>query len=151
MVFDRNNIKISFDRPKYVTENNKVKCILTYRINVPSFVHDEDRFPAKGYNPAAVHSCGEFYLGDELTATGVATCGPEEKDDISEARIIKGMVGREIAEARAEAKAYKHAEKLLKRYVKTVVDAYSNMLLAFEAKADCVQRHNAEYTAEVGR
>lgn len=143
MVFDRNNIKISFDRPKYVTENKKVKCILTYRINVPSFVHDEDRFPAKGYNPAAVHSCGEFYLGDELTATGVATCGPEDNFD--------KKVGREIAEARAEAKAYKHAEKLLKKYVKTVVDAYSNMLLAFEAKADCVQRHNAEYTAEVGK
>ena len=143
MVFDRNNIKISFDRPKYVTENNKVKCILTYRINVPSFVHDEDRFPAKGYNPAAVHSCGEFYLGDERTATGVATCGPEDSFD--------KKTGREIAEARAEAKAYKHAEKLLKRYVKTVVDAYSNMLLAFEAKADCVQRHNAEYTAEVGK
>ena len=143
MVFDRNNIKISFDRPKYVTENKKVKCILTYRINVPSFVHDEDRFSAKGYNPAAVHSYGEFYLGEELTAIGVATCGPEDSFD--------KKTGREIAEARAEAKAYKHAEKLLKKYVKTVVDAYSNMLLAFEAKADCVQRHNAEYTAEVGK
>ena len=143
MVFNRNDIKISFDRPKYVTENKKVKCILTYRINVPSFVHEEDRFPAKGYNPAAVRSCGEFYLGDELTATGVATCGPEDRFD--------KKTGREIAEARAEAKAYKHAEKLLKKYVKTVVDAYSDMLLAFEAKADCVQRHNAEYTAEVGK
>ena len=143
MIFNRNDIKISFDRPKYVTENKKVKCTLKYYINVPSFVHEEDRFPAKGYNPTAVRSCGEFYLGDELTATGVATCGPEDNFD--------KKVGREIAEARAEAKAYKHAEKLLKRYVKTAVDAYSNMLLAFEAKADCVQRHNAEYTAEVGK
>ena len=143
MVFNRNDIKISFDRSKYVTENKKVKCILTYRINVPSFVHSEDRFSAKGYNLAAVHIYGEFELGEELTATGVATCGPEDSFD--------KKTGREIAEARAEAKAYKHAEKLLKRYVKTVVDAYSDMLLAFEAKADCVQRHNAEYTAEVGK
>ena len=143
MVFDRTNIKISFDRPKYVTENKKVKCTLTYHINVPSFVHSEDRFSAKGYNSAAVHIYGEFELGDELTATGVATCGPEDSFD--------KKTGREIAEARAEAKAYKHAEKLLKKYVKTVVDAYSDMLLAFEAKADCVQRHNAEYTADVGK
>lgn len=143
MVFNRNDIKISFDRPKYVTENKKVKCTLKYYINVPSFVHDEDRFPAKGYNPAAVHSCGEFYLGDELTATGVAICGPDDK--------FNKQVGREIAEARAEAKAYKHAAILVKKYVKAVAEAYANMSLEFEAKADHVQRHNKEYVAEIGK
>ena len=136
MVFDRNNIKLSFDRPKYVTENNKVKCILNYRINVPSFVHNEDRF-------SAINSYGEFNLGEVHTATGVATCGPGDNFD--------KRVGREIAGARAEAKAYKHAEKLVKKYVKTIVDTYNNMVLAFEAKADHVQRHNAEYSAEVGK
>lgn len=143
MVFNRNDIKISFDRPKYVTENKKVKCTLKYYINVPSFVHDEDRFPAKGYNPAAVHSCGEFYLGDELTATGVAICRPDDK--------FNKQVGREIAEARAEAKAYKHAAILVKKYVKAVAEAYANMSLEFEAKADHVQRHNKEYVAEIGK
>lgn len=143
MVFDRNNIKLSFDRPKYVTENNKVKCILNYRINVPSFVHNEDRFSAKGYNPTAVNSYGEFNLGEVHTATGIAICGPEDNFD--------KRVGREIAGARAESKAYKHAEKLVKKYVKTIVDTYNNMVLAFEAKADHVQRHNAEYSAEVGK
>lgn len=143
MIFNRHDIKVSFGRPKYVTENNKVKCTLNYRINVPTFVHDEDRFPAKGYNPAAVHSCGEFYLGDELTATGVATCGPDDK--------FNKQVGREIAEARAEAKAYKHAAILVKKYVKAVAEAYANMSLEFEAKADHVQRHNKEYVAEIGK
>ena len=143
MVFDRNNIKISFERPKYVTENNKVKCILNYRINVPSFVHDEARFTVKGYNHTAVHSYGEFNLGEVHTATGVAICGPEDNFD--------KRVGREIAGARAESKAYKHAEKLVKKYVKTIVDTYNDMVLAFEAKADHVQCHNAEYSAEVGK
>lgn len=143
MVFDRNNIKISFDRPKYVTENNRVKCTLNYRINVPEFNHNEDRFTVKGYNPGAIQTYGQFDLGEVHTATGVAICGPDDN--------FSKKTGREIAEARAEAKAYKHANKLIKKFIKSVVDAYSGMILEFEAKADYVQRHNEEYVAEVGK
>lgn len=143
MIFDRNDIKVSFDRPKYVTDGNKVKCTLTYRINVPEFNHNEDRFNAKGYNPTAVQAYGQFELGDVHTAVGVAVCNPDDTFD--------KKTGREIAEARAEAKAYKHANKLVKKFVKSVVDAYAGMVLEFEAKADYVQRHNAEYTAELGK
>ena len=138
MIFNRHDIKVSFGRPKYVTENNKVKCTLNYRINVPTFVHYDADF-----NESAVHSYGEFVLGERHTVTGVAICGPDDK--------FNKQVGREIAEARAEAKAYKHAAILVKKYVKAVADAYANMSLEFEAKADQVQRHNKEYVAEIGK
>lgn len=138
MIFNRHDIKVSFGRPKYVTENNKVKCTLNYRINVPTFVHYDGVF-----NESAVHSYGEFVLGERHTATGVAICGPDDK--------FNKQVGREIAEARAEAKAYKHAALLVKKYVKAVAEAYANMSLEFEAKADHVQRHNKEYVAEIGK
>jgi hypothetical protein len=143
MIFDRNDIKVSFDRPKYITEGNKVKCTLNYRVNVPGFRHDEDRVTVKGYNPVAVNTYGDFDLGDKHTAVGVAMCSPGDE--------FNKKTGREIAEARAEAKAYKHAAKLVKRFVKSVADAYANMALEFEAKADYVQRHNKEYVAETGK
>lgn len=143
MIFNRHDIKVSFDRPKYVTENNKVKCTLNYRINVPKFVHYDADFTDSGYNESAVHSYGEFVLGERHTVTGVAICGPDDK--------FNKQVGREIAEARAEAKAYKHAAILVKKYVKAVAEAYANMSLEFEAKADHVQRHNKEYVAEIGK
>jgi hypothetical protein len=143
MIFDRNDIKVSFDRPKYVTEGNKVTCTLNYRVNVPGFRHDEAKMTVKGYNPKAVQAYGDFDLGDMHTATCVAVCSPTDE--------FSKKTGREIAEARAEAKAYKHAAILVKKFVKTVADAYASMSLEFEAKADYVQRHNKEYVAETGK
>ena len=143
MIFNRNDIKISFERPQYQTNGREVKCTLKYRIQVPEMSHYEDAFGLKGYNPTRVQANAAFDLGDQHVVTGKAVCTAGDEFD--------KKTGREIAEARAEAKAYKHAQKLVKKYVKTVVDAYSNMILSFEAKADYVQRHNAEYTAELGK
>ena len=144
MTFDRNDIKLSFERPQYQTNGREVKCTLKYRIQVPEMNNSEDSWNKdRGYNPQHVQSYAQFELGDYHTATGKAVCTVEDEFD--------KKTGREIAEARAEAKAYKHAQKLVKKYVKSVVDAYAEMVLAFEAKADYVQRHNAEYSTELGK
>ena len=143
MTFDRNDIKLSFERPQYQTNGREIKCTLKYRIQVPEMNNDEDRWNKRGYNPQHVNAFAQFELGDFHTVTGKAVCNDGDEFD--------KHTGREIAEARAEAKAYKHAQKLVKKYVKTVADAYANMVLAFEAKADYVQRHNAEYSADLGK
>lgn len=143
MTFDRNDIKLSFERPQYQTNDREVKCTLKYRIQVPVMYQNDERWTRNGYNPHYVAGTVQFELGDFHTVTGKAVCNSEDAFD--------KKTGREIAEARAEAKAYKHAEKLVKKYVMTVAEAYTNMALAFEAKADYVQRHNAEYSAEIGK
>jgi hypothetical protein len=143
MIYSRNDIKVSFEKPQYQTNGNKVKCTLKYYVVVPEMQHREDYITERGYNPHAVQTNAMFELGQLHFATGVAKC--------SEGDTFNKKVGREIAEARAEAKAYKHAAKLVKKFVKSVAENYVNMALEFEAKADYVQRHNAEYAAEVGK
>lgn len=143
MNFDRTDIRVSFERPQYQTNGNQVKCTLKYRIQVPEMNHYEQPLTEKGYNPARVQAACGFDLGDFHTAVGVARCNQDDT--------FNKKTGREIAEARAEAKAYKHAQKLVKKYVATAVKAYADMILAFDAKSDHIQRHNAEYTAELGK
>lgn len=144
MFFDRNNIKVSFGRPQYQTNGNEVKCTLKYRIHVPDMSHYDSTVQKNGtlnINPVSTRVI--FELGDIHTATGVAKCNDEDTFDKQK--------GRDIAEARAEAKAYKHAAKLVKKHVAAAVKAYADMVLEFEAKADYIQRHNAEYSAELGK
>lgn len=144
MIFDRNDIKVTFDRPKYVTEGNKVTCTLNYRILVPSFQHEDRQYTdSRGYNPTAVRAIAGFALGDMHSAVGVAQCSPDDTFD--------KKTGREIAEARAEAKAYKHAAILVKKFVQKVALAYVDMAYNFEAKADCIQRHDKEYVLSMGK
>ena len=60
-------------------------------------------------------------------------------------------MGRKIANARAEAKAYKHAQTLVKKQVKEIIKRYYDMTLEFDEKADFVQRHNVEYVNEISK
>lgn len=143
MFIDQNAIKVSFEKPRYETNGNQVKCTLNYRICVPFANHEENPMTMKGYNPTAKNITLLFDLGEKHSAVGTAVCSPEDEFD--------KKLGREIAEARAEAKAYKHASKLVKKYVRDVVTKYADMSLEFEAKADYVNRHNAEYVEELGK
>lgn len=134
MRIDSNRIKVSFKRANFSTEGNVVKCTLNYTILVPDF-----NFNVSG---SGIESFGSFWLGTRRTV-GVAKCSPNDTFDKKK--------GREIAEARAEAKAYKHASMLVRRYIKNVVDKYHNMIMEFDAKSDYVQRHNADYVKELDR
>ena len=77
------------------------------------------------------------------TVTGKATCNSDD--------VFDKHTGREIANARAEAKAYKQVQTLIDKQVKEMIKKYYDMVLEFDEKADFIQRHNAEYVAELSK
>ena len=129
MYFNSNKIKLSFSRATYKTVGNTVYCTLQYTVKVPGSYSDVVAVVAN----------------DKLTftSTGKATCNSGD--------IFNKWMGRKIANARAEAKAYKHAQALVKKQVKEVIKRYYNMTLEFDEKADFVQRHNVEYVNEISK
>ena len=129
MYFTSNKIKLSFSRAKYKTVGNTVYCTLQYTVNVP-----------KSYSDVVA-----IVTNDKLTftSTGKATCSGND--------VFNKQIGRKIANARAEAKAYKHAQTLVKKQVKEVIKRYYDMTLEFDEKADFVQRHNVEYVNEISK
>ena len=129
MYFNSNKIKLSFSRPKYQTVGNTIHCTLQYTVNVPGSYSDV----------VAIVSNDKL----TFTATGKATWNSSD--------IFNKWIGRKIANARAEAKAYKHAQTLVKKHVKEVIKRYYDMTLEFDEKADFVQRHNVEYVDEISK
>lgn len=129
MYFNSNKIKLSFSRAMYKTVGNTVYCTLQYTVKVPGSYSDVVAVVAN----------------DKLTftSTGKATCNSGD--------IFNKWMGRKIANARAEAKAYKHAQALVKKQVKEVIKRYYDMTLEFDEKADFVQRHNVEYVNEISK
>ena len=129
MYFNSNKIKLSFSRATYKTVGNTVYCTLQYTVKVPGSYSDVVAVVAN----------------DKLTftSTGKATCNSGD--------IFNKWMGRKIANARAEAKAYKHAQVLVKKQVKEVIKRYYDMTLEFDEKADFVQRHNVEYVNEISK
>lgn len=129
MYFNSNKIKLSFSRATYKTVGNTVYCTLQYTVNVPGSYSDVVAIVAN----------------DKLTftSTGKATCNSGD--------VFNKWMGRKIANARAEAKAYKHAQTLVKKQVKEVIKRYYDMTLEFDEKADFVQRHNVEYVNEISK
>ena len=129
MYFNSNKIKLSFSRATYKTVGNTVYCTLQYTVKVPGSYSDVVAVVAN----------------DKLTftSTGKATCNSGD--------IFNKWMGRKIANARAEAKAYKHAQALVKKQVKEVIKRYYDMTLEFDEKADFVQRHNVEYVNEISK
>lgn len=131
MYFTSNKIKLSFSRAKYKTVGNTVYCTLQYTVDVPE-------------------ACSDMIvtmknMGNELpyTATGKATCNSDD--------VFDKHTGREIANARAEAKAYKQVQTMINKQVKEVIKKYYDMTLEFDEKADFIQRHNAEYVADISK
>ena len=129
MYFNGRKIKLSFSRAKYQTVGNTVYCTLQYTVNVPG-----------AYSDAIVIVPNEKLT---YTVTGKATCNGDD--------VFNKQLGREIANARAEAKAYKQAQTLMNKQVKEVVKKYYDMVLEFDEKADFIQRHDAEYVAELSK
>ena len=127
MYFDGNKIKLSFSRAKYKTVDNTVYCTLQYTVNIPGSYSDAI---------AIMNNDEQIY-----TVTGKATCNGDD--------IFNKQLGREIANARAEAKAYKQVQVLINKQVKEVIKKYYDMVLEFDEKADFIQRHDAEYVAEL--
>lgn len=130
MYFTSNKIKLSFSRAKYKTVGNTVYCTLKYTVDVPEACSD---------------IIVTMKMGNELpyTVTAKATCNSDD--------VFNKHTGREIAEARAEAKAYKHVQTLVNKQVKEVIKKYYDMTLEFDEKADFIQRHNAEYVADISK
>ena len=129
MYFNGRKIKLSFSRAKYQTVGNTVYCTLQYTVNVPGSFSDVIATVA---NDKLVY-----------TVTGKATCNSDD--------VFDKHIGREIAEARAEAKAYKHVQTLVNNQVKEVIKKYYDMTLEFDEKADYIQKHNAEYVTEISK
>ena len=130
MYFNSNKIKLSFSRAKYKTEGNTVYCTLQYTVDVPGAYSDM----------IATFMPNDYTV---YTATGKATCNSDD--------VFNKHIGREIAAARAEAKAYKHVQTLVNKQVKEVIKKYYDMTLEFDEKADFIQRHNAEYVADISK
>lgn len=129
MYFNGNKIKLSFSRPKYHTVGNEVYCTLQYTINIPG---------AYSNMIAAVTNDQQTY-----TVTAKATCNGND--------VFDKQLGRDIANARAEAKAYKQAGMLVNKQVKEMVKKYYDMTLDFSERVDYIQRHDAEYVAELSK
>ena len=131
MYFNGRKIKLSFSRAKYQTVGNTVYCTLQYTVNVPEACSD------------MIVIMGN--VGNDLlyTATGKATCNSDD--------VFDKHTGREIAAARAEAKAYKQVQVLMNKQVKDVIKKYYDMVLEFDEKSDFIQKHNAEYVAELSK
>ena len=131
MYFNSNKIKLSFSRAKYKTVGNTVYCTLQYTVNVPEACSD------------MIVIMGN--VGNDLlyTVTAKATCNSDD--------VFDKHTGREIAAARAEAKAYKHVQTLVNNQVKEVIKKYYDMTLEFDEKADYIQKHNAEYVTEISK
>ena len=131
MYFNSNKIKLSFSRAKYKTVGNTVYCTLQYTVNVPEACSD------------MIVIMGN--VGNDLlyTATAKATCNSDD--------VFDKHTGREIAAARAEAKAYKHVQTLVNKQMKEVIKKYYDMTLEFDEKADYIQKHNAEYVTEISK
>lgn len=129
MYFNGRKIKLSFSRAKYQTVGNTVYCTLQYTVNVPGSFSD------------VIATVANNKL--TYTVTGKATCNSDD--------VFDKHTGREIANARAEAKAYKQVQTMINKQVKEVIKKYYDMTLEFDEKADFIQRHNAEYVADISK
>ena len=127
MYFNGRKIKLSFSRAKYQTVGNTVYCTLQYTVNIPG-----------AYSDAIVIVPNEKLT---YTVTGKATCNGDD--------VFNKQLGREIANARAEAKAYKQVQVLMNKQVKDVIKKYYDMVLEFDEKSDYIQKHDEEYVAEL--
>ena len=134
MYFNSDKIKLSFSRAKYHTDGNVVYCTLQYTVRVP-WATSTPKDNGVGLDT--------FLNLGVYSAVGKATCNGSD--------VFDKQLGRDISNARAEAKAYKQAKLLVNKYVKEVAKTYYNMSLEFEERADYIQRHDAEYIAELSK
>lgn len=122
-----NDIKISFKEPKYIVDevNKVVICMLDYSTSVP-LMCDYSTYPSSDYpNPVCT-----------LTAKSVVRAKDNDVFDVN--------IGKKVALAKAENKAYSYVYEYYKRGIKYLVRAL-DALEDFRNKVDRVKAHNVEY------
>lgn len=122
----RNEIKISFEEPKYHIDqvNKVVVCILTAKPLLPNDI-----------NYTAYQFIGGW-VDEKFTTKGIARLNPEDEFDIN--------IGMKVSLAKAENKAYETVGVMLKDYLKGLNKAYEQCK-DFLWKSANVIEHNDEY------
>ena len=119
--FDRFDIALSIYDRKYVQEGKNVTCTIF----------------AKAKTPKAFEKIfGEI----EITADSTAKCHPEDEFDLE--------LGYKIAEAKAEAKAYKQVANAINMKWDDIMDVLERiypMKINFSSKANRCIKHNKKY------
>lgn len=123
----RNNIKISFDTPEYIVNENAgvVICKLKFLVNVPTVINFCTRVPYHE-NPACVKQV-------------VKTVVFAKNNDVFDVN-----VGKKVALAKAENKAYSYVYELVKSTQKELASAL-DVIEDFRDKSQKVKKHNIEY------
>lgn len=122
-----NNIKISFKEPRYIIDevNKVVICLLDYTADVP-LVCDYTVYPCADFpNPLCM-----------LTSKSVVRAKSNDVFDVN--------VGKKVALAKAENKAYSYVYEYYKRGIKPMKAALK-ALEDFNNKVQRVKEHNIEY------
>ena len=118
-----NPIKLSFTRPRFTTNGNKITCTLEYK------VCNQDR-----YKYLSVISFNS--LGLRKAAVGEAVCSPNDKFD--------KKTGRRIAQARAEAAAYCDVRNAARQHRLNLLRALDESE-DFITRADRIISHNKDF------
>lgn len=140
MFGSRNDIKIKFGKPKFVTMNSAVQCILTYRIEVPEFTSWQSKETSSDGQVSKVSAYMSFDF-DNNVSVGYAICHPTDTFD--------KHTGRKIAQARAEVNAYRHAQMLVDKYIGGVLTMLGNAAESFYVKSEYVIKHDKDYIKEM--
>lgn len=122
-----NNIKISFSEPKYIVDevNKVVICLLDYTASAP-LMCDYSTYPSNEFpNPVCT-----------LTSKSVVRAKDNDVFDVT--------IGKKVALAKAENKAYSYVWEYYKRGIKPLLNAL-DALEDFKCKVDRVKEHNVEY------
>ena len=118
----RNEIKISFEEPKYEVnpEKGTVKCFLRYEVLYPELLR------------------GTFFLGEKiyLYVHGVAK--------VKEGDVFNENIGKKISLAKAEKKAYAKVRNRLIKCMNKTANAF-DVAVPFVDKAYEVINHNDKY------
>lgn len=119
----RNDIKISFEEPKYEVnpEKGTVECFLRYEVYYPELLR------------------GLFFLGEKVCFYAHGTAKVNSGD------IFDENIGKKISLAKAEKKAYKKiSNRIYKRVNQKIVKAIK-IAKDFVYKANRVSEHNDQY------
>lgn len=123
----RNNIKIKFDKPVYVVdENNKVViCTLRYKADAPSTVI----FASESTMPGSPWHINQ-------TVKTIARAKDSDVFDVN--------VGKKVSLAKAENLAYSHVNNWARTAQNRLIGAFS-ATIDFSNKVKKVRKHNVEY------
>lgn len=123
----RNNIKISFEAPEYIVNESAgmVICKLKFLVNVPSVIHFCSKIP--------------FHENPVCTVQTVKTVVFAKNNDVFDVNI-----GKKVALAKAENKAYSYTYEFVKSTQKPLANAL-DVIEDFRDKCQKVKAHNIEY------